>query len=119
MFQTMGTGVTPKSSVQNYPTLKIQFPMDTSEVKAVVLKSQNKSSFVVLDGCVWALDGWLFWINFPLGKVIHNQCYGISLQVVCDSWCKFTNLSRSSPGQIGDSRGFHGAALSSFLQEIL
>jgi hypothetical protein len=42
--------------------------MDTSEVKAVVLKSQNKSSFVVLDGCVWALDGWLFWVNFPLGE---------------------------------------------------
>ncbi len=66
-------------------------------------------------------------IKVPLGKDTSNiaayfsgqyQCYRINLQAVCDSRCRFTYLSCQSPGGTGDSRAFHGTALSYFLQGI-
>jgi hypothetical protein len=107
--------------------LALHFPTELSELKEVAIEFQGKSSFGVLDGCVGALDGWLCRIKVPLGKDTsniasyysgHYCCYGINVQAVCDSRCRFTYLSCRSPGGTGDSRAFHGTALSYFLQEI-
>jgi hypothetical protein len=95
-------------------------------VKSLALGFSGKSSFRVIDGCVGALDGWLCQINIPLGKDTSSissyfsgqyQCQ-VSVQTVCDSRCRFTDLSCRSPSGTGDSRAFHGTALSDFLQEI-
>ncbi len=81
----------------------------------------------MLDGCVGSLDGWLCRIKVPLGKDTsniasyysgHYCCYGITVQAVCDSRCRFTYLSCRSPGGTGDSRACCGTALSYFLQDI-
>ncbi len=114
-------------AVNKCPELALHFPTGPSEMKEVAIEFQGKSSFGVLDGCVGALDGWLCRIKIPLGKDISNIgffysgrycCYGINVQAVCDSRCRFTYLSCRNPGGTGDSRDFRGTASSYFLQEI-
>ncbi len=114
-------------AVLKCPQLKLQFPTNTVRLKKTAVKFQNKSSFGILDGFTGALDGWLCRIKVPLGKDTsniaayfsgHYQCYGINVQAVFDSRCRFTYLSCRSPGGTGDSRAFHGTALSYFLAEI-
>ena len=109
------------------PHLKIQFPTDDAGIKEAALEFQNKSSFGILGGCVGALDGLLCRINVPSGRDTpnisayfsgHYQCYGIKVQAVCDSRCRFTCISCHSHGGTGDSRAFYGTALSDFLQDI-
>jgi len=48
----------------------------------------------------------------------HYQCYGINVQAVCDSRCRYTYISCGIPGWTGESRAFYGTALSDFLQDI-
>jgi len=100
-------------------------PMENAGLKRLALGFMGKSSFGVIDGCVGALDGWLCWIKVPLGKdtssissyfSVHYQHYGVNVQAVCDYMCRFTYLSCRSPDRTGDSRVFHGTALSYFLQ---
>jgi len=109
------------------PELDITFPMDSAGLKRLALGFTGKSSFGVIDGCVGELDGWLCRIKVPLGKDTsnissyfsgHYQCYGVNVQAVCNSMCRFTYMSCRSPGGTGDSRAFHGTALSYFLHEI-
>jgi len=114
-------------AVNRCPQLSLEFPTDHGELKRVALEFQGKSSFGVMDGCVGALDGWLCRIKVPIGREAsnissyfsgHYHCYGINVQAVSDSRCRFIYLSCRSPGGTGDSRAFHGTALSYFLQEI-
>jgi hypothetical protein len=101
--------------------------MDSAGLKRLALGFTGKSSFGVIDGCVCALDGWLCWIKVPLGKDTsnissyfsgHYQCFGVNVQAVYNSMCRFTYMSCRSPGGTGDRMAFHGTALSYFLQEI-
>jgi hypothetical protein len=102
-------------AVNRCPQLSLEFPMDHGELKRVALEFQGKSSFGVTDGCVGALDGWLCCIKVPIGREAsnissyfsgHYQCYGINVQAVSDSRCRFIYLSCRSPGGTGDSRAF-------------
>jgi len=124
LFVSVNRGI---KAIPKCPHLKRQFPTDEAGLKEVTLEIQNKSSFWVLEGCVGALDGWLCQINVPLGRDTsnisacfsgHYQCYGINVQAVCDSRCRFTYKSCCSPGGTGDSRAFYWSALSNFLQDI-
>jgi len=64
------------------------------------------------------------YVGCPIGQgyfqhfCIYYQCYGINVQAVCDSRCRFTCISCHGPGWTGDSWAFYGTALSNFLQNI-
>ncbi len=46
------------------------------------------------------------------------MCYGIFVQTVCDSQCRFTYISCRSPRGTSDISAFYGAALNDVLQDI-
>ncbi|KAE9350284.1 hypothetical protein PF008_g6521 [Phytophthora fragariae] len=69
----------------------------------------------ILTGCVGCVDGWLCEIRAPSEKEVpdvsaffsgHYQKYGLIVQAICDSQCRFTGYCFNSPGKVGDSIAF-------------
>ncbi|KAE8977487.1 hypothetical protein PR003_g23271 [Phytophthora rubi] len=69
----------------------------------------------ILTGCVGCIDGWLCEIRAPSAKEVpdvaaffsgHYQKYGLNVQAICDSSCRFTGYCFISPGKVGDSIAF-------------
>ncbi|KAE8999706.1 hypothetical protein PF005_g15471 [Phytophthora fragariae] len=69
----------------------------------------------ILTGCVGCLDGWLCEIRPPSTEEApdvsafysgHYQMYGLNVQAICDSLCRFTGYCFDSPGKVGDSIAF-------------
>lgn len=69
----------------------------------------------VLTGCVGCIDGWLCEIRAPSAREVpdvaafysgHYQKYGLNVQAICDSLCRFTGYCFNSPGKVGDSIAF-------------
>ena len=103
------------NAVSNSESLKLQFPITSSDLKVSAERFQNKSSGGIIGGCVGAIDGWLCSIRTPradeVGRVKsffsgHYQTYGINVQACCDSECRFLAFSANSPGGRSDSLAF-------------
>jgi DDE superfamily endonuclease len=79
----------------------------------------------MLIGCIAALDGWLYQIKLPSmldtmsrGSFFsgHYQCHGLNVQAACDAKCHFIFLPIRCPGGTGDSEAFYGTWLDAFLK---
>ncbi|KAE9163401.1 hypothetical protein PF004_g30152 [Phytophthora fragariae] len=81
----------------------------------------------IITGCVGCLDGWLCQIRAPSKAEVpdvasffsgHYQMYGLNVQAVCDSLCRFTGYCFDSPGKVGDSIAFKKWTLSDEIMEL-
>eukprot|EP00644_Phytophthora_capsici_P006369 jgi/Phyca11/127013/e_gw1.66.187.1 len=82
----------------------------------------------ILTGCVGCLDGWMCQIRAPTADEVpdvaaffsgHYQMYGLNVQAICDSLCRFTGYCFDSPGKVGDSIAFKKWTLSDAILALL
>jgi hypothetical protein len=64
----LGNGICFPTAGASLSATHLKIADDAGLKEVVALEFENKSSFGVLNKCVGALDGWLCWINVPLGR---------------------------------------------------
>ncbi len=62
-------------AINKCPNLALHILSSPVDLKEVAVEFQSKRSFEVLNRCIRALDGWLFRIKVPLGKVSANIAF--------------------------------------------
>jgi DDE superfamily endonuclease len=96
------------------PELSYKFPETKEECEILANGFENISYKSAITNCVGAVDGWLLPIKVPskaeAGNVQsyfsgHYARHGMNVQAVCDSYCRFTFVSVSSPGSVNDRDG--------------
>jgi hypothetical protein len=107
--------------------LSFSMPITEEDLNRASEEFESISFNSVIDGCVGCLDGFLLTIQTPpksqTGNVKayfsgHYQCYGINVQAVCDSKCRFISVSVAAPGGSNDIAAFRKTRLHSMLEEL-
>lgn len=91
----------------------------------------RKSTGMAIKNCVGAVDGYLMRITTPSKKETdnirsffsgHYQCYGVNIQGVCDSECRFLHLCITGPGVMHDRAAFaekiNGVSLKEIVEQL-
>jgi hypothetical protein len=98
-------------AIVNCPQLAIVFPKTVEECQKVAEGFASISTKLAITTCVGAIDGFLMPIKVPSKKEVgnvstyysgHYARYGLNVQAICDSYCRFTFLSASAPGSVND-----------------
>jgi hypothetical protein len=118
-------------AICNHSALLVRFPTTIRELEIISNGFENVSSNSSITNCVGAIDGYLLSINTPsrseVGNVKayfsgHYQKYGINVQAVADSNCKFLYFELSGPGSSNDRAAiFHkieGIALHDIIENL-
>ena len=105
-------------AVNKCPTLAFSYPSDYNDQKRIAAGFAKKSR-AGFDCCAGAIDCMLAWIEKPNSKSCRlSECgapkfycgrkhkYGICLQAVCDSDCKFLDVSLGHPASTSDFMAF-------------
>lgn len=107
--------------------LSFSMPKTEEELNRASEEFESISFNSVIDGCIGCLDGFLLAIQTPpksqTGNVKayfsgHYQCYGINVQAVCDSKCRFISVSVAAPGGSNDIAAFRKTHLHSILENL-
>ncbi|KUF83284.1 Far upstream element-binding protein 3 [Phytophthora nicotianae] len=108
--------------------LRIHSPTEsTSRIEELASGFTKISKDGIMTGCVGCLDGWLCQIRAPSSREVpdvaaffsgHYQMYGLNVQAICDSLCRFTGYCFDSPGKVGDSIAFKKWTLSDEIMEL-
>jgi hypothetical protein len=81
----------------------------------------------VMDGCVGCIDGMLIPINTPASAEVghvksyfsgHYQQYGINMQAICDSRCRFIFASLAAPGGTNDIVAYRNTGISTKIENL-
>ena len=100
----------------NTGDLAFPWPNSKADCQSIARGFESKSFRGIIKNCVGAIDGWLLPIITPsrlrVGNVRsyfsgHYQCYGINVQAVCDSQCRFTYFALAGPGVMNDNDALH------------
>ena len=79
-------------------------------------------------GCVGCINGYLVHICSPSNKEVINvnayfsgryKKYGINIQCVCDSMCRFLYVSVFLPGSQSDINAFRSTCIPQYLEDTL
>ncbi|ETI35142.1 hypothetical protein F443_18465 [Phytophthora nicotianae P1569] len=108
--------------------LRIHSPTESSSrIEELASGFTKISKDGIMTGCVGCLDGWLCQIRAPSSREVpdvaaffsgHYQMYGLNVQAICDSLCRFTGYCFDSPGKVGDSIAFKKWTLSDEIMEL-
>ena len=105
----------------------IQFPQTVDECTVVANGFTNRSYESAITNCVGAIDGYLMAIKVPsqaeVGNVKsyysgHYARYGVNVQAVCDSECRFTFISVASPGSVNDRVAYTQSGVSEVVEQL-
>ncbi|EGZ07497.1 hypothetical protein PHYSODRAFT_319330 [Phytophthora sojae] len=89
----------------------LRFPISEQEQRHSAREFARLSNDGIMRGCVGAIDGWLCPIQVPRRREVrivasffsgHYPRYGINVRPRVDYHCRFTAISSSSPGGMGD-----------------
>ena len=100
----------------------LSFPPNENQIVQLAAEFKDISGTAgILNGCVGVMDGFLLQTCTPSkggsnGNVKayfsgHYQCYGVNIQGVCDSKCRFTFLAAAAPGGANDIVAFRRCKL--------
>ncbi len=104
-----------------------QLPSTLEEINALKDGFTTKSRDDIMHGCIGALDGFLLWIPPPLAKVAgnvssyysgHYCTYGINLQAICGTGCRFYFLALAAPGRAGDVKAIAKTSVPTLLESL-
>ena len=107
------------------PELGLIFPKSVAECQQVAGGFASISTGNAITNCVGAIDGFLMPIKVPTKAEVSNVTayysghyarYGINVQAICDSYCRFTFLSASSPGSVNDRVAYEHCNVKSFVE---
>ena len=107
--------------------LAYHFPSSDEQIQQVANEFKKQSTRGVLDGCVGCLDGFLLQIRTPSARETghvksyfsgHYRMYGVNIQAVCDSQCRFTYVSVAAPGGTNDIVAFRKTTLHNIVEEL-
>jgi hypothetical protein len=107
--------------------LAYHFPSSPDEILKASCGFAEISSHSVIEGCVGALDGMLLRILTPrrseTGNVKayfsgHYQDYGINVQAVCDSNCRFIYAALAAPGGANDIAAYRSITLPEMIEKL-
>ncbi|ETP27514.1 hypothetical protein F442_23209 [Phytophthora nicotianae P10297] len=108
--------------------LRIHSPTESSSrIEELASGFTKISKDGILTGCVGCLGGWLCQIRAPSAREVpdvaaffsgHYQMYGLNVQAICDSLCRFTGYCFDSPGKVGDSIAFKKWSLSDEIMRL-
>ena len=99
------------AAINTCKALDYKLPTEPHEVERAAADFAAISSHGVLQGCIGALDGLLVKTITPSKNEVphvkayysgHYAHYGINMQAICDSSCRFIYLSTNSPGGQND-----------------
>ena len=98
------------------PELQVNLPDPTSIVELDNMAkrwSMTSTKYLLLDGFLGALDGWLPRTEKPRGVTNqsdyfsgHYQCFGLNVQAMCDPDLVFMYYAVAAPGKVNDIRAF-------------
>ena len=98
-------------AINQCPQLQIKFPSTENECKVLSCGFENHSYDGAINNCIGAIDGYLIKIHTPTKESVgnvrsyfsgHYQCYGINMQGICDSYCRFIYVAVAAPGSSSD-----------------
>ena len=81
----------------------------------------------VLNGCIGALDGYLQCIAAPSHKEcgnldayfsVHYCVYGVNIQAMCDTDCRFLFVSVAAPGKTNNSVAIQKTSLQPWVEAL-
>jgi hypothetical protein len=107
--------------------LAYSFPVTDEETHKAADDFSKHSHHEVIDGCVGCLDGLLLRIQTPssseTGNVKayfsgHYQAYGVNVQAVCDSRCRFVYAAIAAPGGTNDIAAFRKTSLHKIVDNL-
>ena len=114
-------------AIINHPDLALLFPKTLHECQIVAEGFANISTNLAITNCVGAIDGYLLPIKVPskleVGNVSsyysgHYARYGLNVQAICDSHCRFPFLSASSPGSVNDRVAYDHCNVSNIVESL-
>ena len=133
----MSAGVSPTAfyncldkatnAILNINQLEIKFPSTPGEIEKSAADFRAISTSGIVDGCVGCLDGILIRIRPPwkdeTGNVLsyrsgHYNCFGINVQAVCDSRCRFIYASLAAPGRSADVVALRKTSLAKTIEQL-
>jgi hypothetical protein len=110
-------------AVNRCDPLSFSFPSDHKEQKAIAKGFQSKSQ-PSFGSCAGAIDGMLLWIEKPTDyEALLAQCgpkkffcgrkhkFGLNLQGMCDSECRFLDIAIGHPASTSDFLAFSTSKL--------
>jgi hypothetical protein len=114
-------------AINHCPHLQIKLPSTPQELRNVQLGFETRSDLRVMAGCVGALDGWLCVLNNPrLTDALntsdyfsgHYHTYGLNVQAMCDSECKFLYFDILNPGWSSDWTAYGTCSLRTWIENL-
>jgi hypothetical protein len=116
-------------AVNTCPSLKVEFPSDHGQQKAIAKRFQARSK-AKFDCCLGAIDGMLLWIEKPPDIVCasadcgpgrfycgRKKKYGLNFMATCDDKCRFLDIEIRHPGSASDYLAFATSHLKTKLEE--
>ena len=128
---TFGIGVTSVQdsvwrvvdAIAEHPDLHFEFPA-CHNAQRKIAKEFQQCSMADFGCCVGCIDGMLVWIEQPRADSCEEACsgqktfycgrknkFGLNLQAVCDSQCRFLDMSLTDPGKNADCISFESSDL--------
>lgn len=115
------------STIPNIATFS--FPPDENQIVQLAGDFRDISGTAgILNGCVGVMDGFLLQTSTPSvlesnGNVKayfsgHYQCYGVNVQGICDSKCRFLFLAAAAPGGTNDIVAFRRCRLQEMINTL-
>jgi hypothetical protein len=112
--------------INNCTSLDIKLPT-IEQLPAIREGFKSISRDGIMDGCIGALDGYLMRITAPsfaecgnVGAYFsgHYCTYGVNVQAMCDTDCRFIFLCLAAPGKTNDSVAIRKTSLPAWLDAL-
>ena len=107
--------------------LQYNFPTSNEDVSKVASDFSAISANGLIQGCVGCMDGLLIRISAPSLKQAknpkayysgHYQDYGMNIQAICDSQCRFTYASVAAPGGWNDLAVYRNSSIAQQIEKL-
>lgn len=114
-------------AIVKHPLLDYYFPRTVEECQRVAEGFADISTNMIITYCVGAIDGYLLPIKVPSKTVVgnvssyysgHYARYGLNVQAICNSHCRFTFLSAQSPGSVNDRVAYEHCKVSNIVESL-
>ena len=115
------------AAINNCKDLEYKFPTDPHEMERAAADFAAISLHGVIQGCLGALDGLLIKTIVPSRNEVphvkayrsgHYAHYGINVQAICDSSCRFIYLSTEAPGGQNDVLAYNFSPLPEIIEAL-
>jgi DDE superfamily endonuclease len=107
--------------------LGYKLPTTEHEIQQSANNFKVHSTNGVIDGCVGCVDGLLLRIQTPSAREVgnvkaffsgHYRAYGVNVQAMCDSQCRFIYACVAAPGGTNDIAAYRKTSLTHFVENL-